>query len=168
MYHLWIVGVNTNILLHAIKLLKIHRGTHVDIYIAHNVLAESMFYRCLLSFQLSLLQQKLHAELPNDAIVVAGRFPLPDWTPCRIEGHGVDRAWAYSMKAQRQHSASKNDSLSKTDCNNQLTSWLWIMTWIIISHYKYGFFYFPVFMVCCNAFSFYLWLIIIILVDTFI
>ncbi|XP_068193174.1 adenine nucleotide translocase lysine N-methyltransferase [Antennarius striatus] len=52
---------------------------------------------------LSLLQQKLQDELPDDALVVAGRFPFPDWTPCRIEGNGVDRAWAYSIQAQRQH-----------------------------------------------------------------
>uniref|UniRef100_A0A3B3YX23 Adenine nucleotide translocase lysine methyltransferase n=1 Tax=Poecilia mexicana TaxID=48701 RepID=A0A3B3YX23_9TELE len=52
---------------------------------------------------LSLLQKKLQVELPDDALVVAGRFPFPDWSPCRIEGQGVDRAWAYSMQAQRQH-----------------------------------------------------------------
>ncbi|KAJ0000864.1 hypothetical protein NQD34_005884 [Periophthalmus magnuspinnatus] len=50
---------------------------------------------------LSLLQKKLLAELPNDALVIAGRFPFPDWTPYRIEGLGVDRAWAYSIEAQR-------------------------------------------------------------------
>eukprot|EP00064_Thunnus_orientalis_P015372 superscaffoldBa00002838_g15424 len=60
-------------------------------------------------WKLSLLQEKLQAELPDDALVVAGRFPLPDWTPCRIEGHGVDRAWAYSMQAQRQHTRREND-----------------------------------------------------------
>ncbi|CAG5897648.1 unnamed protein product [Menidia menidia] len=58
---------------------------------------------------LSLLQEKLQAELPEDALVVAGRFPFPDWTPCRIEGCGVDRAWAYSMEAQRQHTLKKTD-----------------------------------------------------------
>ncbi|KAM9745576.1 adenine nucleotide translocase lysine N-methyltransferase [Menidia menidia] len=58
---------------------------------------------------LSLLQEKLQAELPEDALVVAGRFPFPDWTPCRIEGRGVDRAWAYSMEAQRQHTLKKTD-----------------------------------------------------------
>ncbi|XP_041855795.1 adenine nucleotide translocase lysine N-methyltransferase [Melanotaenia boesemani] len=58
---------------------------------------------------LSLLQEKLQAELPDDALVVAGRFPFPDWKPCRTEGHGVDRAWAYSMHAQRQHALKQND-----------------------------------------------------------
>nr|XP_057905704.1 adenine nucleotide translocase lysine N-methyltransferase isoform X2 [Doryrhamphus excisus] len=57
---------------------------------------------------LSLLQDKMEAELPDDALVVAGRFPLPDWKPCRTEGHGVDRAWAYNMQAQRQHTPNKD------------------------------------------------------------
>lgn len=61
---------------------------------------------------LSLLQKKLQAELPDDALVVAGRFPFPDWKPCRIEGHGVDRAWAYSMHAQRQQASQSDENLS--------------------------------------------------------
>ncbi|KAG8007082.1 hypothetical protein GBF38_023220 [Nibea albiflora] len=68
---------------------------------------------------LSLLQQKLQAELPDDALVVAGRFPFPDWKPCRIEGHGVDRAWAYNMQTQRQHIFKKNDTLK--DSISELT-----------------------------------------------
>ncbi|XP_076121702.1 adenine nucleotide translocase lysine N-methyltransferase [Alosa pseudoharengus] len=52
---------------------------------------------------LTLLQEKLLAELPDDALVVAGRFPFRDWTPIRVEGEGVDRAWAYNMQALRQH-----------------------------------------------------------------
>ncbi|XP_034567904.1 LOW QUALITY PROTEIN: adenine nucleotide translocase lysine N-methyltransferase [Notolabrus celidotus] len=67
---------------------------------------------------LSLLQDKLLAELPDDALVVAGRFPFPDWTPSRIEGHGVDRAWAYSMQALR-HCSEKNDA--QRDRVSQLT-----------------------------------------------
>ncbi|XP_068435214.1 adenine nucleotide translocase lysine N-methyltransferase isoform X2 [Clinocottus analis] len=67
---------------------------------------------------LSLLQQKLETELPDDALVVAGRFPFPNWTPCRIEGQGVDRAWAYRIQAQRQHTFKKND----TAHNNELTT----------------------------------------------
>uniref|UniRef100_UPI0037E7752C adenine nucleotide translocase lysine N-methyltransferase n=1 Tax=Semicossyphus pulcher TaxID=241346 RepID=UPI0037E7752C len=70
---------------------------------------------------LSLLQQKLQAELPDDALVVAGRFPFPDWTPCRTEGHGVDRAWAYSMQALKQHSLKENDMLTVTNSNNEQT-----------------------------------------------
>ncbi|MED6284356.1 hypothetical protein CHARACLAT_018505 [Characodon lateralis] len=71
---------------------------------------------------LSLLKKKLQAELPDDALVVAGRFPFPDWNPCRIEGHGVDRAWAYSMQAQRQHTSQKNENFGATvnDTENEL------------------------------------------------
>ncbi|GLD60605.1 protein FAM173A-like protein [Lates japonicus] len=72
---------------------------------------------------LSLLQEKLQAELPDDALIVAGRFPFPDWKPCRIEGQGVDRAWAYNMQAQRQHTLRKNGELTDMDSNpdNELT-----------------------------------------------
>lgn len=75
----------------------------------------------LLHSQISLLQLKLQAELPVDALVVAGRFPFPDWTPCRIEGQGVDRAWAYSIQAQGQHTLKKNVKLTITDSDNELT-----------------------------------------------
>uniref|UniRef100_A0A3P8TEB4 Adenine nucleotide translocase lysine methyltransferase n=1 Tax=Amphiprion percula TaxID=161767 RepID=A0A3P8TEB4_AMPPE len=64
---------------------------------------------------LSLLQEKLQAELPDDALVIAGRFPLPDWKPCRIEGQGVDRAWAYSMQAQRQNIGKENNNSITTE-----------------------------------------------------
>ncbi|XP_026206447.1 adenine nucleotide translocase lysine N-methyltransferase isoform X2 [Anabas testudineus] len=71
---------------------------------------------------LSLLQEKLQTELPDDALVVAGRFPFPDWKPCRIEGHGVDRAWAYNMQAQRKDTLKKNGNLIVTngDLDNEL------------------------------------------------
>ncbi|XP_060757501.1 adenine nucleotide translocase lysine N-methyltransferase [Neoarius graeffei] len=61
---------------------------------------------------LTLLQKKLLAELPEDAMIVAGRFPFPDWTPCRIEGDSVDRAWAYHVQALRKHHLSSKDSSS--------------------------------------------------------
>ncbi|KAK1162765.1 adenine nucleotide translocase lysine N-methyltransferase [Acipenser oxyrinchus oxyrinchus] len=51
---------------------------------------------------LPLLQEKLLLELPLDALVVAGRFPFPGWAPCRTEGVGVHRAWAYNIQALRQ------------------------------------------------------------------
>ncbi|TRY56085.1 hypothetical protein DNTS_017929 [Danionella cerebrum] len=63
------------------------------------------------SVELSLLQKKLLAELPEDALVVTGRFPFPDWTACSVQGEGVDRAWAYHMQELRkQH--FKNEALS--------------------------------------------------------
>lgn len=79
----------------------------------------AVIFILLLCSQLSLLQQKLQAELPDDALVIAGRFPFPDWKPCRIEGHGVDRAWAYNMQTQRQHIFKKNDTLK--DSISELT-----------------------------------------------
>lgn len=42
------------------------------------------------------------AELPGDARVVTGRFPLPTWVPSDIIGEGIDRAWAYDIKTVRQ------------------------------------------------------------------
>ncbi|XP_077415975.1 adenine nucleotide translocase lysine N-methyltransferase [Vanacampus margaritifer] len=69
---------------------------------------------------LSLLQKKMEAELPDDALVVAGRFPIPDWTPCRTQGHGVDRAWAYNMKAQRWITSNKNQMSTDGDLDNIL------------------------------------------------
>lgn len=59
---------------------------------------------------LPLLQKKLLAELPEDAMIVSGRFPFPDWTPCKIEGDGVDRAWAYHIQALIKHHPSSKDN----------------------------------------------------------
>uniref|UniRef100_A0A8C6U4J8 Adenine nucleotide translocase lysine methyltransferase n=1 Tax=Neogobius melanostomus TaxID=47308 RepID=A0A8C6U4J8_9GOBI len=64
-------------------------------------------------WKLSLLQKKLLAELPDDALVIAGRFPFPDWTPCRMEGLGVDRAWAYSIEALRKKFRHPGGALSR-------------------------------------------------------
>ncbi|XP_055367019.1 adenine nucleotide translocase lysine N-methyltransferase isoform X2 [Betta splendens] len=70
-----------------------------------------------------LWKDKLLAELHDDALVVAGRFPFPDWKPCRIEGQGVDRAWAYNMQAQRKHRFRNNDNLTipNGDLKNELS-----------------------------------------------
>ncbi|KAK7939741.1 hypothetical protein WMY93_003067 [Mugilogobius chulae] len=64
---------------------------------------------------LSLLQKKMLAELPDDALVIAGRFPFPDWTPCRVEGLGVDRAWAYSIDVQRHKTKTASNSFTKAE-----------------------------------------------------
>ncbi|KAM8961788.1 adenine nucleotide translocase lysine N-methyltransferase [Pelodytes ibericus] len=56
---------------------------------------------------LSLLEAKLLAELPDDACVVAGRFPLPTWTPSAIIGEGADKAWAYDIRTVRQANGGK-------------------------------------------------------------
>uniref|UniRef100_G1R9Z7 Adenine nucleotide translocase lysine methyltransferase n=1 Tax=Nomascus leucogenys TaxID=61853 RepID=G1R9Z7_NOMLE len=46
---------------------------------------------------LSLLEDKLRAELPAGARVVSGRFPLPTWQPVAVLGEGLDRVWAYDV-----------------------------------------------------------------------
>lgn len=51
---------------------------------------------------LELLEKKMLVELPGDARVVTGRFPLPTWVPSDIIGEGIDRAWAYDIKTVRQ------------------------------------------------------------------
>ncbi|XP_075035211.1 adenine nucleotide translocase lysine N-methyltransferase isoform X2 [Mixophyes fleayi] len=51
---------------------------------------------------LTLLETKMLAELPDDARVVTGRFPLPTWVPSDIIGEGTDRAWAYDVRTVRQ------------------------------------------------------------------
>ncbi|XP_028842707.1 protein N-lysine methyltransferase FAM173A-like isoform X2 [Denticeps clupeoides] len=59
---------------------------------------------------LTLLQEKLLTDLPNDALVVSGRFPFPDWTACEVVGEGVDRAWAYNVQSLRQQSKWSMDT----------------------------------------------------------
>ncbi|XP_072416060.1 adenine nucleotide translocase lysine N-methyltransferase isoform X1 [Chiloscyllium punctatum] len=56
---------------------------------------------------LSLLEVKLLSELPEDAWIVAGRFPFPNWKPCCTVGDGVDRTWRYSVKQLRQERVSQ-------------------------------------------------------------
>nr|XP_027325214.1 adenine nucleotide translocase lysine N-methyltransferase isoform X2 [Anas platyrhynchos] len=48
------------------------------------------------------LAAKLLAELPDEARVVAGRFPFPSWTPSSTLGQGLEQAWAYDMKEVRR------------------------------------------------------------------
>ncbi|XP_015215476.2 adenine nucleotide translocase lysine N-methyltransferase [Lepisosteus oculatus] len=63
---------------------------------------------------LPLLQEKLLAELPEDALVVSGRFPFPEWAPCRVEGEGVDRAWAYLVRECRGQRAAPRPPAAET------------------------------------------------------
>ncbi|XP_007426879.1 protein FAM173A isoform X1 [Python bivittatus] len=51
---------------------------------------------------LMLLEKKLLLELPEEARVVAGRFPLPSWTHTDTAGEGTNQAWAYDVKVVRQ------------------------------------------------------------------
>ncbi|XP_028311806.1 adenine nucleotide translocase lysine N-methyltransferase isoform X1 [Gouania willdenowi] len=88
-YHAWRGGHHEKVLYRREDLWKVDLSQckNITVFLAPSVLL--------------LLQEKLQAELPDDALVVAGRFPFPDWKPCRVEGHGVDRAWAYNMKVHK-------------------------------------------------------------------
>ncbi|XP_055097112.1 adenine nucleotide translocase lysine N-methyltransferase isoform X2 [Symphalangus syndactylus] len=59
--------------------------------------AGSVCYRRKDLWKLSLLEDKLRAELPAGARVVSGRFPLPTWQPVAVVGEGLDRVWAYDV-----------------------------------------------------------------------
>ncbi|XP_034638882.1 adenine nucleotide translocase lysine N-methyltransferase isoform X2 [Trachemys scripta elegans] len=56
---------------------------------------------------LPLLETKLLAELPDEARVVAGRFPFPTWMPTTSVGGGINRSWAYDIKTVRQKGQNK-------------------------------------------------------------
>ncbi|XP_060945976.1 adenine nucleotide translocase lysine N-methyltransferase [Limanda limanda] len=105
-FHAWRAGHHENVSYRRENLWKVDltECMNITVFLAPSVL--------------SLLQEKLQSELSDDALVVAGRFPFPDWKPCRIEGQGVDRAWAYSMKALRQHPLRKKDNLTVMDSDN--------------------------------------------------
>ncbi|XP_016147010.1 protein FAM173B-like isoform X3 [Sinocyclocheilus grahami] len=51
---------------------------------------------------MEVLGRKLEKELPDEARVIACRFPFPDWTPTATEGEGQDQTWAYDMNAIRK------------------------------------------------------------------
>ncbi|XP_069665804.1 adenine nucleotide translocase lysine N-methyltransferase [Haliaeetus albicilla] len=53
------------------------------------------------------LATKLLAELPDEARVVAGRFPFPSWTPASTLGQGLEQVWAYDMKEVRRAAQSR-------------------------------------------------------------
>ncbi|XP_027718777.1 protein N-lysine methyltransferase FAM173A [Vombatus ursinus] len=52
---------------------------------------------------LPLLETKFLAELPNEARVVSGRFPLPSWEPIATVGEGLDKVWAYDIGLIREN-----------------------------------------------------------------
>ncbi|KAJ6659716.1 hypothetical protein lerEdw1_018431 [Lerista edwardsae] len=55
-----------------------------------------------------LLERKLLAELPDEACVVSARFPFFKWAPSSVVGDGLERAWAYDIKAVRQAEQEKS------------------------------------------------------------
>ncbi|XP_038056671.1 ATP synthase subunit C lysine N-methyltransferase-like [Patiria miniata] len=56
------------------------------------------------------LQDKLSEELPENGVVVACRFPFPDWTPVESIDEGVDTVWCYH-KNQLGHLVSAGQSV---------------------------------------------------------
>ena len=66
---------------------------NIDIYV----------YRIYFSFssiplilQMPQLEKKLVQELTTDGTVIACRFHLPTWPPCRTAGSGIDTVWYYT------------------------------------------------------------------------
>ncbi len=57
---------------------------------------------------MEVLGRKLEKELPDEARVIACRFPFPDWTATATEGEGLDQIWAYDMNAIRKLSTQAN------------------------------------------------------------
>lgn len=47
---------------------------------------------------MELLEQKLASELSSSAVVVACRFPFPNWVPERTAGEGMDTVWLYRAR----------------------------------------------------------------------
>lgn len=45
------------------------------------------------------LEDKLLVELADDGLVIACRFPLPNWEPAFVEGDGIDKAWVYNRNS---------------------------------------------------------------------
>nr|XP_020664244.1 protein FAM173A-like isoform X3 [Pogona vitticeps] len=48
------------------------------------------------------LERKLLSELPEEACVVAARFPFVKWTPASVAGDGLEQAWAYIIRDVRR------------------------------------------------------------------
>ncbi|ELW67767.1 Protein FAM173A, partial [Tupaia chinensis] len=64
---------------------------------------------------LSLLEDKLQAELPTGARVVSGRFPFPTWQPTAVVGEGLDRVWAYDIACSGELAGGANSSWGVTN-----------------------------------------------------
>ncbi|XP_066496823.1 adenine nucleotide translocase lysine N-methyltransferase [Tiliqua scincoides] len=89
-YRAWKAGCYGKVSYHREDLWKVDLSdcTNVTVFLAPSVLPH--------------LESKLLAELPDEARVVAGRFPLPNWTPTSVAGEGLHRAWAYDIKTVQQ------------------------------------------------------------------
>ncbi|XP_008302122.1 protein FAM173B [Stegastes partitus] len=52
---------------------------------------------------MGVLGEKLLQELPDDACVIACRFPFPNWPQQSSAGSGLDETFAYDMSTVRSH-----------------------------------------------------------------
>ncbi|XP_066567508.1 ATP synthase subunit C lysine N-methyltransferase isoform X2 [Amia ocellicauda] len=57
-------------------------------------------------WMMDVLEEKLLLELPDDARVIACRFPFARWPATCSEGSGLDQVWAYDMSTLRKPPAS--------------------------------------------------------------
>lgn len=55
----------------------------------------------VLHLQMQVLGEKLLTELPDDARVIACRFPFPNWPQKMSMGSGLNEVFAYDMRAVR-------------------------------------------------------------------
>ncbi|XP_063171164.1 adenine nucleotide translocase lysine N-methyltransferase-like [Candoia aspera] len=58
------------------------------------------------------LENKLLSELPEEACVVAARFPFLKWTPSKVVGESLEKAWAYNIREVRQGKEDTSGSSS--------------------------------------------------------
>ncbi|KAM9360113.1 ATP synthase subunit C lysine N-methyltransferase isoform 1-T1 [Symphorus nematophorus] len=52
---------------------------------------------------MEVLGEKLLEELPDDALVIACRFPFPNWPQQSSVGSGLDETFAYEISSVRSH-----------------------------------------------------------------
>ncbi|XP_040897306.1 ATP synthase subunit C lysine N-methyltransferase isoform X1 [Toxotes jaculatrix] len=52
---------------------------------------------------MTVLGDKLLKELPDDALVIACRFPFPNWPHQSSVGSGLDQTFAYDISSVRSH-----------------------------------------------------------------
>lgn len=53
---------------------------------------------------MSELEFKLEKDLKEGSVLIACRFPLPNWTPVYEEGDGIDQVWVYNKYSSPNYS----------------------------------------------------------------
>uniref|UniRef100_A0A1A8HTM2 Family with sequence similarity 173, member B n=2 Tax=Nothobranchius kuhntae TaxID=321403 RepID=A0A1A8HTM2_NOTKU len=62
---------------------------------------------------MDVLGEKLLKELPEDALVIACRFPITSWSPQSSEGSGLDRAFAYDISSVRSRLRTPSSTVAE-------------------------------------------------------